>query len=400
MQLNKFCLAGLLALGTTQVSQAHDNTPQPTAENPFLFMGGVGLYSLNASLPYPAARLPGILESGSARADERRSGMDYLEAGVVARLGEGVFGKLKVARHGGIAPVNEIDEVWLSADHPVGAAALQAKAGRQLVPMGLENMKHFHTRPFGIAPLALRAAINDMWRADGLQVNSEWGAYSVGAGVWSNSAFPGAPSSGINLATLRAGWQNPSVQLEAGYARASASAGRPLITTGVAGHTHAIPSCTAVTASRVCMVGNVDLLTLAGKWSINDAWTVSGEWWEKRDSGRLDSLLGTPDYVGKFNGGWIDVGWKPHAAWEIIARSERLIGTHTLVGANAALIATQAGIDNSTRPLTSNGLLLRWQPWAGHLVALEYHRESVLPQANTSTLLRYQYSFATSPARP
>lgn len=395
MQLNKFCLAGLLALGTVHVSEAHDNTPQPTAENPFLFMGGVGLYSLNASLPYPAARLPGILESGSARADERRSGMDYLEAGVKARFGEGLFGKLKIARHGGIAPITEIDEVWVSADRTLGAAALQAQVGRQLVPMGLENMKHFHTRPFGIAPLALRAAINDMWRADGLQVNSEWeSGYSVGAGVWSNSAFPGAPSSGINLATLRAGWQNQTVQLEAGYARASASAGRPLITTGVTAHTHAVPSCTTVTANRVCMVGNSDLLTLAGKWAINDAWTVSGEWWAKRDSGRLDSLLGTPDYVGTFNGGWIDVGWQPRAHWEVIARTERLIGSHALVGANAALIATQAGIANSTHPLTSNGVLLRWQPLAGHLIALEYHRESILQQPNTSTLLRYQYSFS------
>ncbi len=400
MPLNKFCLAGLLALAVTQVSQAHDNTPQPTAEHPFLLMGGAGLYALDASLPYPAARLPGILESGSARADERRSGMDYLEAGVIARLGEGLMGKLKLARHGGIAPMSEVDEAWLSTARSVGTTALHAQAGRQLVPMGLENMKHFHTRPFGIAPLALRAAINDMWRADGVQINSEWGAYSVGVGVWSNSAFPGAPSSGINLATLRAGWQNQTVQLEAGYARANANAGRALITTGVAGHTHAIPSCATVSANRVCMLGNADLLTLAGKWVVNDAWTVSGEWWAKQDSGRLDSLLGTPDYVGKFNGGWLDIGWQPRARWEIIARSERLIGTHTLVGANAALIATQAGIANSSRPLTSNGILLRWQPWAGHLIALEYHRESVLLQPNTSTLLRYQYNFSTSPTHP
>jgi hypothetical protein len=198
----------------------------------------------------------------------------------------------------------------------------------------------------------------------------------------------------VNLAHLRLGWRNEAAQIEAAYAHAEVAAGRPLVTLGSAGHTHTLPSCGIVTATRVCFNGHAGVATLAGKWAGGATWWLGGEWWRKRDAGKLDSIFGTPDYQGILNGGWLDLGWMPHPEWEVILRAERVVGTHRLTGNNASLIATQAGIADSDRALVSRGLALRWQPAEAHRFTLEHHRENVEVQPNSVTLLRYQYSYA------
>lgn len=373
---------------------AHEDAIMPSEAKRVLLEGGFGLYSLSADHAYPAPRLTGVLESGSARADERQDGFDYAELGMKIRLSESTFAKIKGARHGGAAPMSEVEEAWLSAEHLADDRLLHGQLGRHLIPMGLQNLQHFHTWKFGVAPLAMRAAINDSWRADGLQINSVGSSgYDFGVGMWHNSAFPGAPASGINLANLRMGWKNAQVQFDAGYARANTGSGRPLVTLGSAGHTHTLPSCDTVTTTRVCFNGHADVATMAGTWTLNNAWWLGGEWWLKRDSGKLDSIFGTPDYVGTINGGWLDIGWKPHPKWEVMMRTERVVAKHSLVGNNVLLIATQTGINDSSRPLISSGVALRWQPAGGHNISLEYHREEVEAKPNSATLLRYQYSF-------
>ncbi|MBI3480218.1 MAG: hypothetical protein HY016_07675 [Nitrosomonadales bacterium] len=391
---HKLYAMAVLSISAAAAS-AHEDASMPTGVDRIMLEGGFGLYSLNADRAYPAPRLPGVLESGSARADERMNGFDYAELGAKIKLNEGIYAKLKGARHGGTAPMSEVEEAWLSAERPVGERGLRGQLGRQLIPLGLQNQQHSHTWKFGIAPLAMRAAINDSWRADGLQLNTvEQSGYGFGAGMWHNEAFPGAPATGINLAHLRLGWKSRQMQLELGYAYAATGSGRPLVTLGSMGHTHILPSCDTVTAIRVCFNGHADVVAAAGQWTLSESWWLGGEWWFKRDSGRLDSLFGTPDYVGTLNGGWLDVGWKPHPQWEVVLRTERIAASHRLVGANVSVIAAQAGISDSSRPLASNGLALCWQLADGHRVSLEYHREEVETQPNAATLLRYQYSFS------
>ncbi len=172
------------------------------------------------------------------------------------------------------------------------------------------------------------------------------------------------------------------------------NAGRPLVTLGSAGHTHTLPSCGAITATRVCFNGQADVAVLAAKWMLGEAWWLGGEGWLKKDSGKLDSIFGTPDYEGTLTGGWFDIGWTPYPEWAIIARGERTIATHQLTGSNASLIADQAGIADSNRALSSYGIALSWQPAEAHHIALEHHRENVEVQSNSATLLRYQYNFS------
>ena len=171
--------------------------------------------------------------------------------------------------------------------------------------------------------------------------------------------------------------------------------GRALVTLGSSGHTHSVPSCAAISADRVCLDGTARLLSLAARWTPrNSPFHAYGEWWAKQEDGRLDSIHGAPDYTGKLNGGWLDLGWRLAPAWETIARVERSVARHDLVGANAALVASQAGIADSARALGSTGVVLLWRPAEGHRLAAEWHRERSESAPNTIYLLRYQMALS------
>jgi hypothetical protein len=383
-----------LLLALAGQAAAHE-TVAP-AEDRLSISGGFGLMSLHADEPYPAPRLPGVLEAGSPRADERRDGLDYAEIALRARFSDALRGFLKVAHHGGPDSSNHTEEAWLEGHvAPAHDHLATLRVGRQLLPLGLLNPIHTHARDFGISPLAMRGAVNDYWRADG--VRSDWNhpaGWSVGLGAWRNQSFPGADAGGFKLLTARAGWKNEAVQIEAGYANVNAD-GRALVTTGSAGHTHSLPSCTRITTDRVCFDGTAQLLSLAARWAPADSplW-VGAEWWYKREEGRLDSINGAPAYTGKLNGGWVDVGWRLAPGWEVIGRAERLVGRHHLAGVNAGLVATQTGLTDADRNPTSLGAVVKWRPLDGHRITAEWHRERDGTTNNTVYLLRYQFTFA------
>lgn len=394
MQIRSNKLAGALLLAFAGSATGHDSVVP--AEDRLAVSGGFGLMSLHADDRYPVARLPGVLEAGSPRADERRDGLDYAEIALRARFTEQFRGFLKIAHHGGQDARNETEEAWLDGRTDKGHdQQLALRAGRQLLPLGLLNPIHMHAWDFGIAPLALRGAINESWRADGFKLNWQLPAgWSAGVGAWRNQGFPGADAGGLKLLTARGGWKNDTFQLEAGYANVNAD-GRALVTTGNAGHTHSVPSCTRITTDRVCFFGTAQILTLAARWTPagSPLW-LGAEWWFKREDGRLDSINGAPDYSGKLNGGWLDLGWRFAPGWEAIGRVERTVAKHDLAGANAGLVASQSGISDSNRALKSMGAVLQWRPAGSHRLAAEWHREDDGATPNSIYLLRYQFTFA------
>jgi hypothetical protein len=393
MQIRSNKLAGALLLAFAGSATGHDSVVP--AEDRLAVSGGFGLMSLHADDRYPVARLPGVLEAGSPRADERRDGLDYAEIALRARFTEQLRGFLKIAHHGGQDARNETEEAWLDGRTDKGHdQQLALRAGRQLLPLGLLNPIHMHAWDFGIAPLALRGAINESWRADGFKLNWQLPAgWSAGVGAWRNQGFPGADAGGLKLLTARGGWKNDTFQLEAGYANVNAD-GRALVTTGNAGHTHSVPSCTRITTDRVCFFGTAQILTLAARWTPagSPLW-LGAEWWFKREDGRLDSINGAPDYSGKLNGGWLDLGWRFAPGWEAIGRVERTVAKHDLAGANAGLVASQSGISDSNRALKSMGAVLQWRPAGSHRLAAEWHREDDGATPNSIYLLRYQFTF-------
>ncbi|MBS0370646.1 MAG: hypothetical protein JSS57_15785 [Proteobacteria bacterium] len=386
-------LAALLLLlaGPVHAHEAHD----ADGGERLSVIGGIGLMSLHADDPYPRPRLPGVLEAGSPRADDRRDGLDYAEIGLRARFTDQLQGYLKIGHHGGRDARNETEEAWLDAHtEPLTDHRASLRAGRQLVPLGLLNPVHAHAWDFGIAPLALRAAVNESWRADGFR--ADWnlpGGWSAGLGAWRNQGFPGADAGGLKLVTARGGWRNDSLRIEAGYANVNAD-GRALLSTGNMGHTHSVPSCTRIASDRVCFFGTAQLLTLATRWQPAESrYWMGGEWWIKREDGRLDSINGSPAYTGTLNGGWLDAGWRPAQGWETILRIERAVARHDLVGANAGLVANQSGIADSGHALRAIGAVVQWRPADGHRLAAEWHREQGGGPTNNVYLLRYQFLF-------
>lgn len=406
MPLIKFFTLSLLSVS---VAYAHNDViPTPSnieaaadAASPVVethkleLFAGLGLQSLHGAKAYPVARLPGVLEAGSARADQRGDGLDYAEIGARAQFLTNLLGQLNFARHGGKGGTNEVDQAWLNFNDSVAAQEYSTRVGRQLVPLGLLNLQHAHTRDFGIAPLTMRAMVNDAWRADGVRFDADLGAgFAAGVGAWMQQGFPGTVSNRPDMHSARLGWSDAQLKFEAGYAHTTINQ-RALSTVGLAGHTHSVPTCTIASATLVCLQGAANIWTLAGRWqAAADSVWLGGEYWNKRETGTLRSNFGAPNYQGEMNGGWLEIGYPVLANLQVLARSEKLVAKHVLLGANAALVATQAGIFNSAQPLTSQAVAVRWQPYSGHHLSAEWTQQNLGANHLSAYLLRYQMEFS------
>ena len=354
---------------------------------------GPGVNYIDAANPYPTPRIEGVLGAGSPESDLRGEHLEYIEFGARARFTSQLDGNLRVTYHGMDGGSTDLESLWLSARAPDWGSA--ARLGRQELPLGFENLIHDHARSFGIAPMAMRADVHDGWSADGLRVDIELPAnFSLGGGLWNNTAYPGADAGGINLATANLSWHGKPWQAQIAYANADAD-GRALLTTGQGGHTHSAPSCSgAPTLNRVCFDGRVHLLVLAARWQPETTpWWFGGEYWYRKESGVIDSIYGTPDYTGKTGGGWIDLGYRFNSKFSLAARLEQLQMSNYLNGANAALIAQQAGIANADQTPIGAGLVAEWYPLPELRLVAEWHYSTLNEQSDNSVMLRAQVLF-------
>jgi hypothetical protein len=354
---------------------------------------GIGYQYISSDNAYPAARLSGVLESGSAREDERGGMLSYAEVGFGTAFNETQSVKVKLAKHANTDP--EVEMAWFE-DRNLANLALSYRLGRQMAPLGFMNLQEVHNRESGIAPIAMRAVMNDAWTVDGGRMDYQLGkGFDIGFGLWHNETFPGSPNTaGMNMRNLRLGWKGQSLKLEAGYAQVESS-GRALISQGTSGHTHSLPSCDTVDQYRVCFKGDADIFNLAAEWKPQSTglW-LGGEWFVKQDKGLLDSYYGLPTYTGTFSGGWMDIGYAVSETLNLRFRLEQGVVEHRVNGSNATQIAKQAGILNSDNTLSSYGLIVNWRPKTGHLVSAEWHRENILSQDVDVMMLRYHYSLA------
>lgn len=376
---------------------AHDgelHTTDATESTPGLSMSlGAGLRYITADNPFPTPRIDGILGAGSPLDDQRHGDLDYAELGMHARFTPQTEAAMRITRHGLDNGSTDLEALWLEARAPDWGLA--GRAGRQQVPIGFENMIHSHARTFGIAPMAMRADINDEWLADGLRVNVDLPAkFSLGGGLWNNQAYPGSDSDGVNLATASLTWYGNPWQVQLAYANADAD-GRALLTTGQGGHSHTTPSCSgAPTNDRVCFDGRVNLVVLAARWQPeNIPWWFGGEYWYKHESGTLDSVYGTPDYTGESGSGWMDIGYRFNSRFSLAARLEQLQMSNNLNGANAALIAQQAGIANADQTPLGAGLVAEWYPIPELRLVGEWHYSELNDQSDNIFMLRAQVYF-------
>ncbi|MEJ2621666.1 MAG: hypothetical protein P8163_15820 [Candidatus Thiodiazotropha sp.] len=382
-----------MSVQTTVLAHEDTHGGMQHNESPNLLLSlGMGLRYLDSDEPYPYPRLPGVLEAGSARADESGTDLDYAELGAHASFNPQWSSGLRLTHHGGNDSHTEIESLWLEGG--ASFADIRGRAGRQEVPLGFENLEHSHSRTFGITPIVMRAAVADAWIADGLRL--DWGlsgGWSLGGGLWRNQGYPGVDSGELNLTTLRLGWRNESWRLETSYADADAE-GRALITVGEGGHTHSVPSCDTVSVDRVCFNGNARVWNASARWQpVDSAWWIGGELWRKKEQGDLDSIYGVPRYEGEVNGGWIDMGYQITPSLAVNARYERMNVTNYLNGVNAGLIANQVQIASADKTPHGIGMVVEWSPWRSVRLLGEWHRDDADGASNDIVLLRLQMSF-------
>jgi hypothetical protein len=387
-RLDRRCL--LLAMMCSLGAHAHETAPEDGhALRPILT---AGVRYLDAEAAWPAARLPGVLESGNLAAWETGLAEDYADIGLQADWRQW-RALVKGSWHGPDGGNDfAVEQAWLRGHfEPAEGMKLAVRGGRMLVPFGRLNQEHAHNQDFGVQPLIFRAVTGEGWRDDGLEARWTGGTgWFAGGGVYAGDSFPGANASGPGAWMVNAGWERDTTMLMLSIARLEAD-GRPTRSARVIGHSHGQAVCHAPVANEVCLEGESLLGSVAVAWS-SGQWpvAVAGEAWAKRETGDLFSPGGNTDYVGTLEGGWLTATWRFHPGWQALLRGEGMTASHDLNGPGAALVATDAGLGNADHALSRLGAGLTWQPDAVQRISLELHREDTGNADNRVLLARYQ----------
>lgn len=357
---------------------------------PIINVGGRYLHS---QLDYPTARLNNALEAGQMSAYQQGNAFDYADIGLQANWTDNITTLVKGSYHGkDLGNEFAFEQVWLKYNYDVNKTnTLTTRVGRQNIALGMQNLEHSHQWKFAVEPLAMRASVGDGWRDDGVDVlwqhQQQW---YVGLGLYNGDGFPSNKSADFNVVNARLGWQKNNRYLVVSAARFDAS-GRATKQTAATGHTHNQASCQQASAGQVCFAGHADVLVLAGQW----AWpqyktTLNGEAWLKQENGRLFSPTGDVDYQGGIRGGWLMADYQFNTHVHGLVRAEILEGEHHLTGANAGLLANEAGISDSDKRPYRTGLGLLWTISTGFRVSIEGHQENINSEKNKLVIVRYQ----------
>lgn len=376
-------------LSLSFAANAHEQTTRDKF-TPILNLGGRYLHS---QFDYPVARLANALETGQMSAYQQGNAFDYVDIGLQADWTDNITTLVKGSYHGeDLGNEFAFEQVWLKYNYEVNSTqTLTTRLGRQNIALGVQNLEHSHQWKFAVEPLVMRASVGDGWRDDGLdfswQTKQGW---SAGLGVYDGDGFPSVKSAGLNAINGHIGWQGErsSFSLSSAYFNVNGRATKQSTTTG---HTHSQASCQQASTGQVCFDGSTSISVLEGQWLWPQYYTtVSGEAWLKQENGRLFSPTGDVDYQGTLTGGWLTVDTQLAFRFHTFMRVESLAGEHHLVGANSALIASEAGIANSGNQPYRLGLGASWTTSTGMKLTVEGHQEHINGLKNNLFVVRYQ----------
>ncbi|WP_130536371.1 hypothetical protein [Thiomicrorhabdus indica] len=390
-------LMASLCIGTSAFADGTHEHHHPSKTG-FHLDFGIGLQWVTADKPWPIARLPGVLEAGSEREDERTLRFSYIELGASYVFNPQAKAVFNIAKHD-LRLKPEIEAAYVEYQGiDLKDFRLDVQLGRQQVPIGLLNQQEKHAWLMGVAPIAMRAVLNDSWRSDGINLHFDSDSpWYFGVGAWANRFVPGGeiPQTAINTYTAKLGWQGRqgalASQYEIGYANLDVL-GRALSTIGAERHTHSLPSCETIDENRVCFAGEVHLVTGSAKWKRGDYW-LSSEVFYKKEQGELDSFYGVPDYQSEYFGSWLDFGWQINSRLSTLLRLQYNQTNHQINGTNAQLISEQAKIIDSDNPLSAIGVAFAYQAGKAHFVSAETHVEKMDDYQNRVLLVRYHLNY-------
>ena len=357
------------------------------ADDPLPVEAGVGIdlqvawRALDARRTLPSTAMRGYLLRGDDGVDPRDSALDNASVGLSWRMNDTWGARWVISRHD--SDPAQTEAAWLQTrwDRDNGQV-WRVQVGRMRPTGGpvLDGMGG--ASRFALAPLAERVALDHPDPQDGVQLSwrgeeaSGWN-WSADAGLWRGRAFPGdaqeALMPSVHLGVERGAWALH------GLAMAYRPEGRGARITGQSGHSHAAPVCDERLTEVVCFDGKSPVLAASLSWqgqgsSLRWPLTLTAAGWLRQDEGVLRSANGQAQYKGTHQGVWWQADWQAHENWVLSWRQERADVQHTLQGAGAQLLASEAQFVNragvSRQALTLGYRMADWSR-----LQLEWGRE-------------------------
>lgn len=379
--LKRCCTAALASL-LSMSAWAHGE-----ADDPLPVEAGVGIdlqvawRALDARRTLPSTAMRGYLLRGDDGVDPRDSALDNASVGLSWRMNDTWGARWVISRHD--SDPAQTEAAWLQTrwDRDNGQV-WRVQVGRMRPTGGpvLDGMGG--ASRFALAPLAERVALDHPDPQDGVQLSwrdeeaSGW-TWSADAGLWRGRAFPGdaqeALMPSVHLGVERGAWALH------GLAMAYRPEGRGARITGQSRHSHAAPVCDERLTEVVCFDGKSPVLAASLSWqgqgsSLRWPLTLTAAGWLRQDEGVLRSANGQAQYKGTHQGVWWQADWQAHENWVLSWRQERADVQHTLQGAGAQLLASEAQFVNragvSRQALTLGYRMADWSR-----LQLEWGRE-------------------------
>lgn len=401
--MNKACLrrmAALVAMLAAPLAQAHDAASAVPEEAGLRLGLSAAITQLDASTLLPSAQLAGYVLQGDPGVDRRGLGLEHGVAELGWRLDETWAASVALGKHDSDRAHVETAAIYRRWHTP--GSDWQLSAGRQKPELGPVLGGAGHMDRFALMPLAKRAALNDDWVDDGLQLgwrqDTPDGHWLADAGLWRGAVFPGSADNGAVVPALHLGLEHGDWRVDAFTARFQPKGRGARISTS--GHTHVSPECNAALVQVLCFSGSTQVSAASLRWDSSALPVmVTAAAWLRQDSGTLESANGSAAYQGRNRGGWLEAVWRWQPQAELGWRTERLSARHSLTGSGATLLASEAGF-GSYQPAHRNALLLGYSPNPRMDWRIEAGREQVAGTAARYVLLRWvfrlDHTFASS----
>lgn len=350
--------AGLCAAGAW-AHEAGSESPVP-AQPGVKATAAAAIVGARSGSAVPPARLPGVLDTGVPAEDLRDHPLEHATLQFGARL-DGTWSAAAGWGWHGTDPAHS-EAAWLQWE----GRHQRVRLGRQGVDRGavLDTAGHFDR--FLQAPLIVRAAFDGPWDDDGVQwrwQSDDPGAHLqvVDAGLWRAGHFPASgahPAAGLHVHPQ---WQWGDTRLDAFAARLRVRHRGQALVSATGAHSHATPDCAQTLVQLACFDGTAWLYGGSVQWAPDgQAFGAQAAWMMRDERGDLYSASGNTDYRGRTQGAWIDLGYRLHADWRAAVRLERLVPTHRLADAGAALVASETGL-SLAGPTSRATAMVSWQ---------------------------------------
>lgn len=385
--MRRYTLAALLAGCAAQPLAAQ--SPGDAAFNPAISLTLMGQYANYHRLD--ELDLPGFQLGGEAGLPERGFSLDHTELTLSANIDPYFFGQMTAAfaSHGDDTEL-ELEEAFLETS--ALPAGFSLTFGRFFSAIGYLNSHHNHSWDFADAPLPVQAFLGGGYYDDGLRLS--WLAptalfLEIGAEAFRGGNFPAAAAADDDLGahTLFAhiggdiGF-NQSWQL--GLSRLWADpAGR----TGGHHHDH------TEEADGVAFTGSSDLTIVDAVWKWAPGGnlyarhlTLQGEYFHRRENGRLDDGNATGSYRGTQKGLYAQAVYRFLPRWRGGLRYDRLWSANRSDAPN--LLAT-AGLIDAAAAAQGYSAMLDFSPSEFSRLRLQFTRSEIDGTSGNAVFLQY-----------